>query len=132
MIRKFLLNPTVILYFVNALLALAVAWGWHLSTTEAGAVDTITTGVLTIADAFLVQPVSVAVIMSAAATVVTAFAAFGLDVSADRVTATAAVISAVLGLALYWMGVPNVAAEQGVTAQQLLLLESSRVPAAHP
>jgi len=122
-LRKIQLNPSAVLYVLNALIAMLVAWGVHITTDQAGAVDTVVTGVLTITAAFLVRPVELPVIASAAVTVATAFSAFGLHLPADAVTATAAFGSIVLGFLLHLAGVPAVAASQGKTAVQLMLEE---------
>jgi hypothetical protein len=122
------LNPAVVLYIVNAVIALAVAWGVHLSTDVTGAIDTIVTGGLTVIAAFLVRPVAVSAVIAALATIATAFSAFGLHLSQDKITATAAVVSLGLGALLHALGIPVVAAARGKTGTQLYL-EPYRVEA---
>ena len=53
------LNPAVLLYVTNALVAMATAWGLSLTATQQGAVDTIVTGVLALAVALAARPVIV-------------------------------------------------------------------------
>jgi hypothetical protein len=121
------LNPAAILYIVNAVIALLVAWGLHLSTDATGAIDTIVTGVLTVIAAFLVRPVALSVVVAALVTIATAFSAFGLHLSQDRITATAAVASIALGALLHALGIPAVAAAQGKTGTQVQLEQGQAV-----
>jgi hypothetical protein len=119
--RKLQLNPAVILYVVNALVAMVVAWGWHLTMDQQGAIDTIATGVLTIITAFMVRPIVIPTAAAAAITVLTAFAAFHLKLDPNVISTTVAVASIVLGYLLHVSGTPTLAAKQGKTAQQILL-----------
>lgn len=121
MVRKLQLNPAVVLYVVNAIVAMAVAWHWHATTNQIGSIDTIVTGVLTIIAAFAVRPVALSVAAAAAVTVLTAFSAWGLHQSADQIATTVAVASIIVGFLLHAGGVPTVAAKQGKTATQILL-----------
>lgn len=124
MVRKIVaLNPAMVLYVLNALIAMVAAWGWHLSTDKAGAIDTIAAGVLALIAAVMVRPITVSVVVAAAVTVLTAFSAFGLHLTGSQVSTTAAVASILLGALLHAIGVPVVAANQGKTATQLLLEE---------
>ena len=121
MLRKLYLNPAVTLYVINALVAMAVAWGWHATRDQVGAVDTIVTGVLTIVAVFAVRPVVLPTAAAAAVTVLTAFGAFHLHVSPDVLNTTVAVASILIGYLLHLSGTPTVAARQGKTAQQIML-----------
>ena len=121
MLRKLTLNPAVILYVINALVAMAVAWGVHLSTSQTGAIDTIVTGVLTVITAFLVRPPVLPTAAAAAVTVLTAFSAFHLNLSPNIIGTTVAVASIILGFLLHVAGTPTIAAKQGKTATDILL-----------
>lgn len=121
MLRKLTLNPAAVLYVANALIAMAVAWGWHLTQDQIGALMTIVTGVLTVITAFMVRPVVLPVVAAAATTVLTAFAAFHLNFPPNTIATTVAVASIAIGFALHLMGTPTVAAVQGKTATQILL-----------
>lgn len=121
MLRKLQLNPAAVLYVVNALVAMAVAWGWHGTPGQIGSVDVIVSGVLTIIGVFAVRPVVLPTAAAAAVTVLTAFSAWGLHQSADQIATACAVASIVVGFLLHAAGVPTVAAKQGKTATQILL-----------
>jgi hypothetical protein len=121
MLRKLTLNPAAILYVVNALVAMSVAWGAHLTTQQTGVIDTIATGVLTVITAFMVRPVELPVAAAAAITVLTAFTSFGLHLSGSQIATGVAVASIAVGFLLHLMGTPAVAAKQGTTATAIML-----------
>jgi hypothetical protein len=121
MVRKLQLNPAVILYVTNALVAMAVAWGWHGTADQIGSVDVIVSGVLTIIGVFTVRPVVLPTAAAAAVTVLTAFSAWGLHQSPDQIATACAVASIIVGFLLHAAGVPTVAAKQGTTARAILL-----------
>ena len=123
MIRKLQLNPSVVLYVVNAIVAMVIAWGFKLTQDQTAAIDTIVTGLLSILTAALTRPVVVSTMAAAAITVLTAFAAFGLKLDPNVISTTVAVASIVLGYLLHQAVVPSLAAKQGKTAQQILLEE---------
>ena len=79
------LNPAVLLYVTNALVAMVTAWGLNLTATQQGAVDTVVTGVLALAVALAAKPPVIPAAGAAAITVLTAFAAFGLQIGRAHV-----------------------------------------------
>lgn len=91
-------EPAVLLYALNAGVALLVAFGLPLSQSQVAAVTTIATAVLSIATAIMTRPIVVSTITAAVASLLTAGAAFGLHLSANQ---TGAVVTALsIGLAL--------------------------------
>ena len=121
-VRKFIYNPSAILYIANTLVALIVAWNWHSATQEQiAAVDTIVTGVTSIIAVFLVRPVELPVAAAAAVTVLTAFGAFHLKLDPAQITTGVAFASTVIGLILHAIGTPVAAVRQGKTAQQIMM-----------
>jgi len=131
MVRKLTLNSAVILYGINAVIALVVAWGAHVSPHTVGAIDTIIAGVITLITLFTVRPVEIPAVIGALTTITLALSAFGLHLTDTQVGATAAVASIALGIVLHALGIPAVAAAQGKTGQQLLL-EANRQPGTAP
>ena len=115
------LNPAVLLYVTNALVAMVTAWGLNLSANQQGAVDTIVTGVLALAVALAARPVIVPAAGAAAVTVLTAFAAFGLHLPPNALSATVAVASIVLGFLTHQAVTPVPAVQRGTTAEALQL-----------
>jgi hypothetical protein len=93
-------EPAVILYAVNAVVALAVSFGLHLTATQTAAVATIATAVLAIATGALTRPVEVSVISGGLAAGLTAATAFGLHLTGSQIGATVTVLSLVLALIL--------------------------------
>jgi len=93
-------EPAVILFTLNALLAVFVAWGDTPDVKTIGIVITAATGVATIITALLTRPMGVALFKGGATTVLIAFGSFGLHLSADRIGAIVAALSIVLGLLL--------------------------------
>lgn len=93
-------EPAIILYAVNGAVATAVAWGWDLTADQTGAITTITTAILTIAAAAMTRPVTVSVITAAAGSILAAFAAFRLELSADQISTAVTAGSVALMLLL--------------------------------
>lgn len=89
--------PATLLYALNSVVALLVAYGLHLSAGQVGAVTVIATAVLTAVSALLTRPIVVSTVSAASATVLAALAAFGFDLSADKIATTVVMISIVLG-----------------------------------
>ena len=119
LVRFIKLNPAAILYGVNTLLALVVAWGGSLSADQTGAVLTITTAVITIITALATRPVGLQLVLGAVASVFTAFAAFGIHWSADQISTTVALLGIVLAGILHLAHRPYTAWRQGTTADEL-------------
>ncbi|TDD97659.1 hypothetical protein [Actinomadura rubrisoli] len=107
-------EPAVIAYAVNAAVALLVAYGLDLSQGQVEAVAVITTGVLAAVAAVMTRPVVVSTITGAAATILTALAAFKIELTADQIGATVTGLSIVLALLLR----QNVSPAPGVTARR--------------
>jgi len=78
-------NPVVVLYVLNTLVALAVSFGLPLSHEMVQAVTVIATAVLTFAAAVVVRPVTLSVCSAAATTALAAGAAFGLHLTSDQI-----------------------------------------------
>jgi hypothetical protein len=91
-------EPAVIVYALNAAVALLVSFGLPLSHDMVGAITTIATAVLSIVVAVMTRPVVVSTITAAAASVLTAAAAFGFHLTADQIGYTVTALS--IGLAL--------------------------------
>lgn len=91
-------EPAVVAWAVNGGLAAALVFLFHLDGTQAAAVTTITTALAAAFTAVKARPVAVSVLVGAAATIATACAAFGLDLSPQLIATGVAVLSAVLGL----------------------------------
>lgn len=111
------LEPTAILYVLNTAVALAVAWGFTLSTDQQGAIATIATAVITVLNALAVRPVSLPLIKGAAATALVAFSAFGLNLSADQIGYSTAALSIIIGLLIGQRVTPVSLARRGTTAE---------------
>ena len=99
---RFKYDPALYLYYLNAALALVVAFfpGLNLSSTVQAAIITIATAVLAAVSAVLVRPVHVAALVGAATTALTAAAAFGLHLSDNRMAALTSALSIVIPLIL--------------------------------
>jgi hypothetical protein len=106
---KFKYDPALYLYYLNAALALVVAFfpGLNLSTTVQAAIITIATAVLTGIGACLVRPIHVSALVAAATTALTAAAAFGLHLSDNRMAALTSGLSIVLPLILRLLVSPS-------------------------
>jgi formate hydrogenlyase subunit 3/multisubunit Na+/H+ antiporter MnhD subunit len=93
-------EPAVIVYSVNALVALLVAYGLDLSQEQTAAVSSIATAVVAIIVTVMTRPIVVSALTGAVTTLMTAVAGFGLEFTADQIGATVTVLSIVLGLVL--------------------------------
>ena len=98
--RIFGFEPAVILYGVNALVSLLVAYGVDLTRDQVSAITVIATAVVAIVTAVLTRPVVVSTITGAVGSLLAAVAAFGLHLSADQIGATVTVLSITLALLL--------------------------------
>lgn len=93
-------EPAVVVYFVNSLVALLVAYGLDLGKDQVAAITTITTAVVAIVVAVTTRPVVVSSITGAVATALAAVAAFGLHLSGDQIGTAVTVLSIGLSLLL--------------------------------
>lgn len=93
-------EPNEVLYCLNALLAMLVAWGVQATPTQTGAILTIATAVITIITTAMTRPVQIALITGAATTVLTAAATFGFHLSTAQISTGVTVLSIVLALLL--------------------------------
>lgn len=94
------LEPAVIMYGINALIALLVAYGVHLTTDQTAAITVSATAVLAIVAAMMTRPIVVSTITGAVGSLLAAVAAFGLHLTADQIGATVTALSIVLALLL--------------------------------
>jgi hypothetical protein len=99
-VKVFGLEPSVIVYGLNALVALLVSFGLPLSHAAVAAVATVATAVLAIVVAAMTRPVVVSTITGAIGTLLVAVGAFGLHFSTDQIGAATAFLSIVLALLL--------------------------------
>lgn len=97
---RFKFEPAMYLYAINAVVALAVAYGAPLSHDMVAAITTIATAVFTVVAAAMTHPVNVSGITAAVGTALAAAAAFGLHLSGDQIGTTVAALSIVLALVL--------------------------------
>jgi hypothetical protein len=119
MLRFIKLNPASILFAVNAVVAMAVAYGAHLSTDQTGAITAIVTAVLTIFTAATTRPVGLQVILGGVTAIATALATFGLHLTSAQIGTGVTVLSIVLAGIFHLAHVPVAAAKQGTTADAL-------------
>lgn len=120
MLRFIKLNPAAILFCVNALIALAVAWGAKLSPDVTAGIIAAVTALITIVTAASTRPVGLQVIVGGVAALATAaVAVFGLHVSTVQIGSAAAVLSIVLAGIFHLAHVPYAAKKQGTTADAL-------------
>lgn len=89
--------PVALLYALNTAAALAVSFGFGWSEDRVAAFSTIATAVLAGATALMTRPVPIAIFGAAAATVMTAAAAFGFNWTPEQIGLTVAAISIILG-----------------------------------
>jgi formate hydrogenlyase subunit 3/multisubunit Na+/H+ antiporter MnhD subunit len=114
------LNPAAILFAVNALIALAIAWGAHWNADTTGIVDGVITTVIALITAIMTRPVvSLQLIVGGVTGVITALAPFGLHLTADQLSTGAVALSLVLAGIFHLAHVPYVADKQGTTAHEL-------------
>jgi hypothetical protein len=119
MLKIIRLNPAAILFGVNALLNMLVAWGLNISPDQAGAVAVISTAVITIVTAVATRPVGLQLITGAVSSVAVAFSAFGLHLSATQISTGTVVLSIVLAGIFHLAHTPVSAWKQGTDATSL-------------
>lgn len=93
-------EPAVIVYSVNALVALLVAYGLDLSQVQTAAISTIASALVAIVVTVMTRPIVVSALTGAVSTLMAAVAGFGLEFTADQIGATVTVLSIVLALVL--------------------------------
>lgn len=91
-------EPALAGWLVNGGLAVTLAFAFHLTRVEEGAVATIVTAAVGLYVAFRARPVSVAVVTGFFATVATALAAFHFRVSPDALAMADAIAAFVIPL----------------------------------
>jgi hypothetical protein len=89
--------PAAALYALNTFVALLVSFGLGLSDDKVAAISVIATALLAAGAAIKTRPLPIAAFGAAAATVLSAVAAFGYDLSPDQIGGVVASISIVLG-----------------------------------
>jgi hypothetical protein len=116
------LNPASIIFGVNAIVAMIVAYGVHLTNTQTAAITVIVTAVLTILTAATTRPVGLQLITGAVTTIAAALAAFGTHhLSAVQVSTGVAVLSIILGIGFHLAHIPVAAVRKGTTADAIQL-----------
>jgi len=98
--KGFKYEPALILYGVNAGIAVAIAFGLNWTPTQSAAATVAVTAVLGIITALLTRPVSVSVIVAAFTSGLVALGAFGLHLGTPAVSSLAALLSVLLGVLL--------------------------------
>lgn len=98
--NHFKADPAVILYGLNAVVALLVSFGLPLGTAQVGAITVVFTAVLAIWTAATTSPVVVSSITGAVGTALAAVAAFGFNLTANQIGSVVTVLSIVLALLL--------------------------------
>jgi hypothetical protein len=116
MLRWIKLNPSALLFGINALLNMLVAWGVNLSPDQTGAVATISTAVITIITAAATRPVGLQLITGAVSSVAVAFGAFGLHLAANQISTGTVVLSIVLAGIFHLAHTPVSSWKAGTTA----------------
>ena len=107
-------EPAAILYALQSLLAVAVAFGWFGLTEEsAGWVMTIANGVASLIVAVLTRPVVIGAITAAFQTILTGLVSFGLPLTQEQSGALIAALSVILGLLLRQSVTPAAVARRG-------------------
>lgn len=94
------LEPAVIIYGLNAAVALLVSFGLNLSEGQVSAITVLATAVLAIVTAVMTRPIVVSTITGAVGTALAAVAAFGFDLSASQIGSVVTLLSIVLALLL--------------------------------
>jgi hypothetical protein len=119
------LNPAAILFAVNAVIALAVAWGTNWSAGTTAIVDGVITAAIALITAAFTRPISLQLILGGATGLVTALAPFGLHLTADQISSSSVVASLILAAVFHLAHTPVVAANQGTTANEIQLRGTS-------
>lgn len=94
------LEPAMIMYAINAGVALLVSFGLGLTHDQVGAITVVATAILTIATAVMTRPMVVSTVTAAVGSLLAAAAAFGLHLTADQIGSVVTVLSIVLALLL--------------------------------
>jgi hypothetical protein len=119
------LNPAAILFAVNAVGALIVAWGGHFTADQLAVVDGVITAVLTLITTLATRPVGLQLVVGGAVAVITALAPLGLHLTAAQISTGSVVLSIVLAGVFHLAHVPVAAAKQGTTAHALQGVKST-------
>jgi hypothetical protein len=93
-------EPAVLMYAASAALTALVAFGVHATPAQAGAITTITAGVITVVTAVAGRPVVVPAVTGAVATIASAAAAFGLHLTAAQIGTALPAATMILALVL--------------------------------
>lgn len=93
-------EPAVLIYTVNAIVAMLASYGLPLTHSQVAAITTIATAILTITTAAMTRPIVVSTVTAALGTLLTAAAAFGLHLTSNQIGTTVAALSIVLALLL--------------------------------
>jgi hypothetical protein len=121
-LRFIKLNPASILLSLNALIALAVAWGWKPTPDVTAGIIAGVTALITIVTAASTRPVGLqAIVGGVSALAAAAVAVFSLPVSSVQIGSAAAVLSIVLAGIFHLAHVPVSAARKGTTADAIQL-----------
>jgi hypothetical protein len=130
MLKKFLtLNPAAILFAVNAVIALCIAWGAHWSTDTTAIVDGVITAVVTLITTVTTRPIGLQLVVGSVTALITALAPFGLHLTTDQLSSGAVVLSLVLAAIFHLAHTPVAAAKLGTTANELQGVKDSSVVA---
>jgi hypothetical protein len=93
-------EPAMILYAINAAVALVVSFGLPLNGGQVGAITVLATAILATWTAATTRPIVVSSITGAVGTALAAVAAFGFHLSGDQIGSIVTVLSIVLALLL--------------------------------
>jgi hypothetical protein len=124
------LNPAAILFAVNAIIALAIAWGTNWSAGTTAIVDGVITAGITLLTVATTRPINLQLIVGGTAGLVTALAPFGLHLTADQISSASVVLSLVLAAVFHLAHTPVVAANLGTTGNEIQLQGAKPAPAA--
>jgi hypothetical protein len=123
------LNPASILFAVNAIIALCIAWGAHWSPGTTGIVDGVITAAITLVTVAMTRPISLQLVAGAATALITALAPFGLHLTTDQLSSGAVVLSLVLAGVFHLAHYPYVAWKRGTSADELARGTAGTTPA---
>jgi uncharacterized membrane protein YccC len=125
-VKRFLtLNPAAILFAVNAVVAMAVAWGAKLSPDTTAGITAAVTAVITIVTAASTRPVGLQAVVGGATALAVAGSGFGLHLTTPQIGTAATVLSLVLAGVFHLAHVPVAAAKLGTTANELQLADAA-------
>lgn len=117
------LNPVAVAWSGNFAVVMLAAFGFHLTRTQVGAVDTIAAAVVAVVTAVLARPWYIPGVTGAATAVLTAAAAFGLQWTPEQIGIATSALSIVLMLVTHQSVVPVSAGRRGLTATDILLAQ---------